>query len=151
MNTDSIRSEITIAAPRERVWSLLTEAEHLGRWFGDAGADIDLRLGGEVILRWTEHGTTHGIVEAIEPQTRFALRWAPFKDPGGTVPVPGNSTLIEFTLASAGDGTQLTVVESGFDSLECTTDQRVGLLAGNTRGWSHELGELAGYATTVAI
>ena len=47
--------------PVERVWALITEAEHLGRWFGDAGrgdrprpggrfgdagAAIDLRTGG---------------------------------------------------------------------------------------------------------
>jgi uncharacterized protein YndB with AHSA1/START domain len=150
-DTDSIRSEISIAAPPERVWSLLTEAEHLGRWFGDAGAEIDLRPGGEVVLRWTEHGTTHGVVESVEPHTRFALRWAPFKDPGGTLPVAGNSTLIEFTLAPAGEGTQLTVVESGFDSLECSTERRAGNLAGNTQGWAHELGELTDYATKAAV
>ena len=34
------------------------EADHrgraLGRWFGDAGAEIDLRPGGEMVLRWTD-------------------------------------------------------------------------------------------------
>jgi uncharacterized protein YndB with AHSA1/START domain len=40
---DRIEREIAIAAPIERVWELVTEPEHVGRWFGDAGAEIDLR------------------------------------------------------------------------------------------------------------
>jgi uncharacterized protein YndB with AHSA1/START domain len=36
---EQIERETVIAAPVERVWALLTEAEHLGRWFGDAGAE----------------------------------------------------------------------------------------------------------------
>ena len=50
MTADQIERETTIAAPVERVWSLITEAEHLGKWFGDAGAEIDLRPGGALRL-----------------------------------------------------------------------------------------------------
>ena len=46
MTQDSIEREVTIEAPVERVWSVITEAEHVGRWFGDAGAEVDLRPGG---------------------------------------------------------------------------------------------------------
>src|SRR3712207_1495784 len=95
---DRIERETVIAAPAQRVWELLTKAEHLGRWFGDAGAEIDLRPGGAIVLRWTEHGTSLGRVVAVEPHARFAFRWAPFKDPGGAEPEEGNSTLVEFTL-----------------------------------------------------
>ncbi len=38
MVTDSIEREVAIAAPVDRVWALLTQAEHLALWFGDAGA-----------------------------------------------------------------------------------------------------------------
>ena len=70
-----------------------------------------------MVLRWAEHGASRGRVVAVEPPTRFAYRWAPFKDPGGEEPVEGNSTLVEFTLQPEGDGTRLRVVESGFASL----------------------------------
>ena len=81
MVTDQIERETVINAPVERVWELITEAEHLGRWFGDAGAEIDLRPGGAMVLRWAEHGTSRGRVVAVEPHTRFSYRWAPFKEP----------------------------------------------------------------------
>ena len=150
MVTDQIERETVIAAPVERVWQLITEAEHLGRWFGDAGAEIDLRPGGAMVLRWTDYGTSHGRVVAVEPHTRFSYRWAPFKDPGGEEPVEGNSTLVEFTLEPAGDGTRLRVVESGFAALATSEDQRVKNHAGNTGGWQVELDELHDYAAKVA-
>jgi uncharacterized protein YndB with AHSA1/START domain len=147
---DTIEREVMIDAPVERVWALVTEAEHLGRWFGDAGADVDLRPGGAMALRWSEHGTARGRIEAVEPRHRFAFRWAPFKDPAGVEPTDGNSTLVEFTLSSEGHGTRLRVVESGFAALDCSEEQRRENLDGNTEGWRMELGELQDYAARVA-
>jgi uncharacterized protein YndB with AHSA1/START domain len=151
MTPDQIEREIVIDAPVERVWELITEAEHLGRWFGDAGAEIDLRPGGALVLRWSEHGTSRGHVVAVEPHIRFSYRWAPFKDPGGQEPVEGNSTLVEFTLEPDGDATRLRVVESGFASLATSEEQRARNLDGNAAGWEHETGELRTYAQTVAV
>src|SRR5918997_1720334 len=145
MVPDQIEREVVINAPAERVWELITEAEHVGRWFGDAGATIDLRPGGEMVLRWAEHGTSHGRVVAVEPRTRFSYRWAPFKEPGGGEPVEGNSTLVEFTLAPEADGTRLRVVESGFASLATSEEQRTKNHASNTEGWQFETGELREY------
>jgi uncharacterized protein YndB with AHSA1/START domain len=151
MVPDQIERETVIDAPVERVWRLITEAEHVGRWFGDAGAEIDLRPGGEMVIRWTDHGTSRARVVAVEPQTRFSYRWAPFKDPGGEEPVEGNSTLVEFTLQPEGDGTRLRVVETGFASLATSQEQRADNHASNTRGWRAELDELSEYAAKVAV
>jgi uncharacterized protein YndB with AHSA1/START domain len=146
---DAIEREVVIDAPVDRVWELVTEAEHLGRWFGDAGAEVDLRPGGAMELRWTEYGTSRGRIEAIEPQRRFAFRWAPFKDPGGVDPTDGNSTLVEFTLSEEGEATRLRVVESGFEALATSEEQRRSNLDGNTEGWQIELAELQQYAGKV--
>jgi uncharacterized protein YndB with AHSA1/START domain len=151
MTPDSIERETTIEAPVERVWELLTQAQHVGQWFGDAGAEIELREGGEMIVLWREHGSVRARIEAVEPHTRFAYRWAPFKDPGGDEPVEGNSTLVEFTLAPDGDGTRLRVVESGFASLAASDERRAENHAGNTEGWAAELGDLADYAAKAAV
>jgi uncharacterized protein YndB with AHSA1/START domain len=150
MAADQIERETVIAAPVERVWELITEAEHVGRWFGDAGAEIDLRPGGAMTLRWSEHGTSLARIEQVEPHSRFSYRWAPFKDPGGAEPVEGNSTLVEFTLAEEAGGTRLRVVESGFAGLLCSDEQRAANLEGNTEGWRLELGDLEAYAAQVA-
>ncbi len=147
---NSIEREVVIEAPVDRVWELVTEAEHLGRWFGDAGAELDLRPGGAMELRWTDHGRSRGRIEVVEPPRVFAFRWAPFKDPDGLEPTDSNSTRVEFTLHEEGHGTRLRVVESGFETLATSEEQRRKNLAGNTKGWRMELGELQEYATTVA-
>jgi uncharacterized protein YndB with AHSA1/START domain len=144
--SDTIEREITIAAPIERVWELITQPEHVGTWFGDAGAEIDLRPGGELTLRWEEYGTIHGRVERVEPMTRFSYRWAPYKEPGGTEPVDGNSTLIEFMLSETGEGTRLRLVESGFTSLDAPPERQEALRQGNVEGWGIELGHLEEHA-----
>jgi uncharacterized protein YndB with AHSA1/START domain len=143
--TDRIETDVLIAAPLQRVWDLITSAEHLGRWFGNAGAEIDLRPGGALSLRWTEFGTFHGRVEAVEPPHRVAYRWLSRKDVRAE-PTAANSTLVEFTLAAEGGGTRVAVVESGFDGLDVDPAERAEALASHTSGWDKELGELADYS-----
>lgn len=144
MVPDSIEREITISAPIERVWSIVTEAEHIGRWFGDAGAQIDLRPGGAFRCTWAKHGTVHGVVERVEPPRFFSYRWA---RPLGADVEPGNSTLVEFTLTAEGSDTRLRVVESGFRGVRGTDEEREQYAAENTGGWESELAELANYVT----
>ncbi len=74
MTPDRIEREITIAAPPERVWSVITEAEHVGSWFADAGAEVDLRPGGAMLLSWEGYGTPRARVEAVEPPHRLRFR-----------------------------------------------------------------------------
>jgi uncharacterized protein YndB with AHSA1/START domain len=147
---DKIEREVLIGAPVQRVWELITRAEHLGTWFGDAGADVDLRVGGELELRWAEHGKSRGRIERLEEPIAFSFRWAPFQDPGGSEPGEGNSTLVEFTLLAEGDDTRLTVVETGFAGLDASPERREQNHRSNTEGWRLELGELAEYAERVA-
>ena len=147
---DSIEREVRIEAPVERVWAVITEPEHVGRWFGDAGAEVDLRPGGEMIVRWTDNAA-RARVEAVEPPQRFAWRWFHYShaDDGGAH-TPANSTLGEFTLTPDGEATRLRVVESGFAGLAADEAVRTADYEGNVRGWRAELGELVTYAEGLA-
>jgi uncharacterized protein YndB with AHSA1/START domain len=146
-----IERETTIAAPVERVWATLTEAEHIGSWFSDAGAEVDLRPGGRMVLRWAEYGTGVARIVDVEPHRRFSYRWAPIREHWGQEPVEGNSTLVEFTLEPEADGTRLRVVESGFEALEGTDEQIRSSLEDNTEGWETQLGNVRSYAESVTV
>jgi uncharacterized protein YndB with AHSA1/START domain len=149
MTPDRIEREITIAAPVERVWSVLTEADHISGWFADAGAEIDLRPGGALVMRWEEYGMTRARVEAVEPPHRFAYRWTAHHAEKGAEPEEGNSTLVEFTLAPEGEATRLRVVETGFASLATSEDRRKGNYDDNVGGWKQMLGRLDEYVARV--
>ncbi len=147
MVPDRIEREIVIAAPVERVWEVVTGAEHLGAWFGDAGAEIDLRPGGAMVLRWKRYGVYRCLVEKVEPPRFFSFRGAVTAD---TDSAPGNSTLVEFTLVPEDGGTRLRVVESGFATLDVSPDERRKFYEGNVGGWAAKLPELRDYAERVA-
>jgi uncharacterized protein YndB with AHSA1/START domain len=143
MIPEQIEREVVIAAPIERVWAVVTQPEHVGTWFGDAGAEIDLRPGGAIIIRWKDYGTGYGVVERVEPPHVFAWRGALI---GHTEVRPDNSTLVEFTLAAEGGGTRLRVVESGFHTLAVPADEAMKQAEGNVEGWRIKMDELAAYA-----
>jgi len=149
MALEQIEREITIAAPVERVWALLTEPEHVTGWFADAGAKIDLRPGGAMVMSWAEHGSVRARVEAVEPPRRFAYRWAAHHAADMAEPVDVNSTLVEFTLTPEGDGTRLRVVESGFDTLDTSPEQAATNHADNVGGWAGMVEQLSEYADRV--
>ena len=85
MVPEQIEREVVIAAPIERVWATITQPEHVGSWFGDAGAEIDLRPGGAMTITWAKHGTSHAVVERVEPPKK---EQAPATGGGGTPPKP---------------------------------------------------------------
>jgi len=151
MALDEIERDALIETDVEHVWTLLTHAEHIGGWFGDAGAHVDLRVGGELVVHWEEHGAVHARFEAIDKPSILAFRWAPFAHPGGTEPVPGNSTLVTFLLLPEGVGTRVKVVESGFASLDCSRHEQRQHAARNGEGWDLELRHLGDLANREII
>jgi uncharacterized protein YndB with AHSA1/START domain len=147
MVPEQIEREVVIAAPVERVWATITQPEHVGSWFGDAGAEIDLRPGGAIIIRWKDYGTGYGIVERVEPPRVFAWRGALI---GHTEVRADNSTLVEFTLSPENGGTRLRVVESGFHTLAIPAEEALKQAEGNVEGWRIKTEELAAYVAGVA-
>jgi uncharacterized protein YndB with AHSA1/START domain len=147
---DSIEKEIRIKAPIEVVWSIVTEPEHLGSWLGDS-AEVDLRPGGEMVLKFGEVGTADCTVERVERPNLFAFRWVtpePDRDPSLQ---EGYATLVEFQLRAEGDGTTLRVVESGFAGLPGTDAENAALAERHTGGWGSFLDSLATYVARTEV
>jgi uncharacterized protein YndB with AHSA1/START domain len=136
---DRISREVVIDAPPDRVWAIVTDPRHVARWFSDE-AEIELRSGGAMLLRWHGHGTYRGRVEAVDPPHRFAFRWLRREHDDGS------STLVEFILAPEGSSTRLRVVESGFQRLAWAEDEKARYAGENADGWVHELNQLRDYA-----
>jgi len=142
MAQDRIEREIVIEASRERVWAVLTSAEHVAKWLGDT-AEIDLRPGGKAAFGWSGHGTYEAVVERVQPPELFSYRWA---RKTGTAPTDGEATLVEFSLSPHGNGTLLRVVETGFASLNATGEEQATEFEEHAEGWKSELAELTEYA-----
>ena len=141
MVPQQIERDIVIDAPVDIVWAVVTQPEHIKGWFSDA-VELDLRPGGQALLRWDGREPVHGRVERVEPPHLFSFRWV--VEPGVEV-AEGNSTLVEFRLSEEGGGTRLTVVESGFADLAGPEDENQRRFDDHTGGWGIELGHLEEY------
>lgn len=161
MSSDRIEKTVVLRASRARVWRALVDAGEFGRWFGVTfvgefvvGAPMrgvfteglpeaqiaafQKSLGLEPSpVRPPPKDAVFGIVERIEPMTRFSFRWVPYGiDAACTADEP--MTLVEFfvdDVAEAdGGGTRLRIVESGFDGVPAHRRERAFRM--NDAGWA---------------
>jgi uncharacterized protein YndB with AHSA1/START domain len=138
MDPLSITRTIEIAAPRERVWAALTTPELLTQWLGQE-AVFEPTVGAHGSYRWTDWGYFPLVVEAVDAPSALSVRWA--ARPDGELS-DASSTVVHYTLESIPGGTRLTVVETGFDSLD---GDRQTAFDNNSQGWDEELGELKAF------
>src|SRR5690606_38573375 len=139
--SDRIEKQVTLRAPQSRVWRAIADAEEFSRWFGfqlngpfvegetvrgtfegtfDEQALIEHQKSIGVRpskLRMPPPNTVFCTVERIEPERYFAFRWIPYGIDAEADPENEPTTLVEFRLEPVAEGTQLTIVESGFDQV----------------------------------
>src|SRR5262249_52045497 len=155
--TDRIERRVTLRAPVSRVWRAIADAREFGRWFGFA-LDGDFEPGksmkgtfvGEVDpagiaryqeslglrpskLRLPDKSFVFCTVERMEPERYFSFRWIPYSIDAEADPESEPTTLVEFRLEPAPEGTLLTIVESGFDRVP--THRRERAFRMNEGGW----------------
>lgn len=139
MSQDRIERDTLIAAPLERVWSLVAEpgfwvSEEASIWGDEAGlAGVVAREGALMVVKNPNLGEVAVRVEKVEPPTYVAYRWSS-AFPGEELR-ENNSTLVEFTLSTEGGKTRLRVVESGFAALAGSEELREETIRFNTGGW----------------
>ncbi|KJL18817.1 hypothetical protein RL72_03286 [Microbacterium azadirachtae] len=134
-----VTRSIDIAAPVPKVWRAVTDPELLSRWFGRTVLLGD-GAGAHGTMSFEGYGAIPIRVEAIDPERSVTYRWNN-DDALGMLPAQvdeASSTVFTFTLAAQGEGTRLTVVESGFER----TSDPIANLESHRRGWDFELDKL---------
>lgn len=145
-STDRIEKQVTLDAPRARVWRALTEVRQFNAWFGVSletpfapGAEVS----GPIKIRGFEHVTMTIWIEAMEPERFFSFRWHPYAIEAGVDYSSEPTTLVTFTLEDAGPGTKLTIVESGFDAIP--ESRRAKAFSMNSSGWNGQAENIRKY------
>ena len=131
MVPNQIRREIQIDAPIDVVWQVITQPEHLTKWFPDS-AELDLRPGGQGRFGWDGHGTSVLRVVDVDVPHRFSYRWCHEE---GTEPLESNSLLVTFELTPSDGGTRLQLTESGYAGVGWPEDQKVTVFGEHEGGW----------------
>jgi uncharacterized protein YndB with AHSA1/START domain len=139
-NTDRIEKKILLKAPKSRVWRALTNADEFGSWFRvklERGFAVGKHITGKVTYPGYEHLTFGVTVERMDVEQLFSFRWHPHAVDPKVDYSKEPTTLVEFRLEEAKDGTWLTVVESGFDKIPA--DRRDEAFRRNTEGWGIQM------------
>ena len=138
--TDRIEKTLVLRAPRSRVWRALSNVEEFSTWFrtnfqGEFAEGATVR--GRPTLSGYEHLTIEIRIERMEPEHRLSFRWHPYEVDMSKDYSAEPTTLVEFTLEDAAEGTRLTVTESGFDALPA--DRRIEAFRENEKGWIDQM------------
>ena len=136
-SSDRIEKEATFDASRSRVWRALTDVAQFNTWFGIAlespftpGAVVS----GHLTNRNYQHVELTIWIDRMEPESFFSFRWHPYAIEPGIDYAAEPTTLVSFTLADVAGGTQLSIVESGFDAIPAS--RRAKAFAMNSNGWA---------------
>jgi uncharacterized protein YndB with AHSA1/START domain len=120
MSNDRIEKQVVLHAPRSRVWRAIANAEEFGSWFGvslEAGFKAGARVKGRITTQGYTHLSLEIVVEQVEPDHLLSYRWHPYAIDSAVDYSGETMTLVELRLDEVEGGTQLTVVESGFDRI----------------------------------
>jgi uncharacterized protein YndB with AHSA1/START domain len=138
---DTIERQISVGAPKERVFDALTDPDKLAKWFPDA-VEGQVAAGERPVFDFGEYGKQRIYVVAADRSDYFAFRWVSSSEGdfmGDALEAP--STLVEFWLSDEDGGTLVKLKESGFASLPEAVAQKS--LSDNSGGWDYCLGRLA--------
>ena len=134
-------------APRELVFRMWVEREHMERWGGPKGLEfsvitMDRRPGGAYRFRMREpNGTDHwsqGVCQEIVPSERFVFT-AGWTDADGNPTSP--VTLVTLTFEDVGGKTKFTLRQTGFENAAERDSHRTG--------YESTLDKLAEYLATL--
>jgi uncharacterized protein YndB with AHSA1/START domain len=134
-----IKREVTIHAPKERVYQAIADVDQITKWFPD-GIEGKLAVGERPILNFGEFGKSQIFVEAAEPHEYFAYRWIP--GAGGFLGdvLTQANTLVEFRIKESDGVSTLTLTETGFATMPAKiAEERFNQ---NSGGWDYMLDRL---------
>ena len=144
MSSDMIKKTIDLKAPLSRVWRAISDHREFGAWFRvklEAPFVAGETARGQITHPGYEHYRWEAVVRTIEPERLFSFTWRPYaidqsKDYSDETP-----TLVEFILEPLGEGTRLTIIESGFDKVPAY--RRDEAFRMNDQGWTAQCQNIA--------
>jgi uncharacterized protein YndB with AHSA1/START domain len=144
--TDSIRKSTHIAASIDRVWRAISDHREFGEWFKvalDQPFEAGKKSTGHMLYPGYEHIQWTAEVVAVEPPSRLVFRWHPYAIDPKVDYSSEPTTLVEFTLRERDGGTEVTVVESGFDAIPAHRRDEAYRMDSN--GWEQQMKNVRDY------
>ena len=145
MNTmaeNTITRNLVLKASLDKVWNAIATPEGFAGWFL-ARVEGDWAAGNDVALVWPSGNSNQIRLKTIDKPNTFAYQW----HPGGYGDLDAfpesELTTVTMSLREVSGGTELRLVESGFEAIP--DDRRLKVLGLNTEGWDEETENIRKY------
>ena len=149
MEFGSIEREIHIDASPEVVFEVVSSPEHIREWWpDDAHYEATPGSAGDIVFGDGDADRTvvAFTVVDVRPPTTFSFRWT---HPADQVAATGNSLLVTFDLRPSGNGTLLTMTETGFREMGWEIAVLEQQYQEHVTGWDFYLPRIAPYVATL--
>ncbi|RZS80159.1 uncharacterized protein YndB with AHSA1/START domain [Motilibacter rhizosphaerae] len=150
MELGTLEREIFIAAEPDVVFAVVSDPEHVRRWWPDEAAyELVPGAPGHIAFGDGDGRKVAGfsVVEALAPRS-FSFRWT--QEVGEPAEV-GNSMLVTFELVARDGGTLLRLTETGFRERGWSEAVVAETHADHSRGWDFFLSRLPGYVASLGV
>src|SRR5262245_38984805 len=147
-SADRIEKTTVLRAPQARVWRAVTDSSQFAAWFGitlNEPFAVGRTVSGHLTMRGQQF-TIEFAIERIDPEDCFAFRWHPYAIDPNTDYSAEPMTLVEFRRKAVPEGTELTIVESGFDRIP--QHRRDDAYRMNDGGWKSQVENLRRYVAS---
>lgn len=144
--SNSIEKRIELKAPVARVWKALTDYTEFGEWFRVKldGPFVPGEVStGHITYPGYEHVKWEATIQKMEPERLFSYTWHPYAIEADVDYSKETPTLVEFRLEPAGEGTLLTVTESGFENIP--VHRREEAMRMDEGGWEEQMKNIERY------
>lgn len=113
----AIKKSITLNAPPPAVWDALTNPEKIKLYLFDTRTECDWKKGSPIVFTGMWDGKEYrdgGTI--LEIETERLLKYDYYSSFSSLPDLPENYSVLTFTLAPIGGGTELTLEQEGFEN-----------------------------------
>jgi uncharacterized protein YndB with AHSA1/START domain len=133
MEQIAVKHSVWIAAPRERVWRAITNADEIQKWWDDYWEIPVLKVGGTVKFG-SKEDPMFATIAVLDPPNEFVIQWPPQEQ------YHAIAMLTRYVLEEEKGGTRITVSETGFEALP--DDIRQQRIESTAKGYATVLADL---------
>jgi uncharacterized protein YndB with AHSA1/START domain len=117
----AVEREITVPVDPERAWRMVTEPEHLERWFAER-VELDPVPGSPMRVVSDDGGERHGVVEEVDAPRRLRFVWY--------APPDGPPSSVEIEVVPDAGGSRISVIERELIMIDAVSQFSAGSPAG---------------------
>lgn len=143
---DRIEKKTLIKAPVNRVWKAIADHKEYGNWFQcsiDRPFEVGQTVNGRMTIEGFDHLTFPMEVTEMKENEIFSCRWPSYVEKTELDLLKQPWLTMEYHLKEVSGGTELTIIESGFDQLDPSI--LVEAREGNEGGWDFQLENIRKY------